>query len=233
MDGWISINRRLQNKSWYRKSEYVHVWLHLLLNANHEDKKILIGNKEIEIKRGQLLTSRRKISEKTNVQETLVYRILKLFESVHQIEQQKTNKYTVITIVNYDKYQKNEHQIEQQMNNKRTTNEQQMNTNNNDNNVNNNIYYYLERQFGRTLAPAEYELLSSWQDWFNDDIIRLAIDKTILQGARALSYTEAIINTWHDKQFTTVEECKNENIKTEERETPEIFEYDWLNENED
>ena len=54
--------------------------------------------------------------------------MLKLFESEHQIEQQKTNKFTIITILSYDEYNKPEQQNEQQMNNKRTTNEQQMNT---------------------------------------------------------------------------------------------------------
>lgn len=137
MDGWISVHRKIQEKSWYRDSEYVHVWLHLLLNANHTDKKMWVNGREIELKRGQLITSRKSISEKTGVQQQKCYRILKRYESEHQIEQQTTNKYTVITIVNYDKYQNCEHQIEQKVNNKRTTDEQQMNTNNNINNVNN------------------------------------------------------------------------------------------------
>lgn len=137
MDGWISIYRKIQEKSWYKDSEYVHVWLHLILNANHSDKKVWVNGQEVELKRGQLLTSRKAISDKIGVAQSKIYRILSRYESEHQIEQQKTNKYTIITIVNYDLYQKSEQQIEQKMNNKWTTNEQQMNTNNNDNNVNN------------------------------------------------------------------------------------------------
>lgn len=240
MDGWISVNRRLQNKSWYRDSEYVHVWIHLLFNASHTDKNVWINGNEIIIKRGQLLTSRKVISEKTGVMQSKVYRILNRYESEHQIEQQKTNKYTIITIVNYDKYQRNEQQIEQQMNNRWTTDEQQMNTNNNINNINNNSYYYLEQQFGRTLASAEIELLGTWQEWFSDDVINYAIDKTVLKNIKALSYTEAIINSWHDKGFKTLEECQREDkrfkeparlSKEQQLAIDELAEWDWLNEN--
>jgi hypothetical protein len=56
---------------------------------------------------------------------------LKYLEIEQQIEQQKTTKFTIITILNWDRYQENEQQSEQQVNNKRTTSEQQVNTNKN------------------------------------------------------------------------------------------------------
>ena len=240
MDGWISVYRKIQENAWYKDSEYVHVWLHLLLNANHTDKKLWINGKEILLKRGQLLTSRKSISEKTGVTQSKIYRILKRYENEQQIEQQKTNKYTIITILNYNEYQKSEQQIEQQMNNKWTTNEQQMNTNNNvnnnipiittNNNINNNIlenkgygekkpfvdcFTFCEKEYGRTLSPTEVLKLKFWKDnWFKDDrIINLAISKSTLNGVKALAYTEKIINSWHDKGYKTYEECANENIR--------------------
>lgn len=146
MEGWISIHRKLIEASWFKKSEYVHLWLYLLLKANHKDKEVFIGNEKILIKRGQLLTSRNKLSEAVHVQENKIYRILKCFENEHQIEQQKTSRYTIISIVNYDTYQKNEQVIEQQMNSERTADEQPMNTNNNINN-DNNIYLILFNKY--------------------------------------------------------------------------------------
>lgn len=143
MEGWVSIHRKIMELSWFNKSDYVHLWLYLLLKANYQDKEIYIGNEKVLVKRGELLTSRNKLSEVVHVQESKIYRILKCFENEHQIEQRKTKKYTVISIVNYDKYQKNEQVVEQQMNNKRTTDEQSMNTNNNIN----NIYYILFNKY--------------------------------------------------------------------------------------
>ena len=70
---------------------------------------------------------------------------------------------------------------------------------------------HCEEQFGRTLSPVEYELIMNWREWFSDEVINYAIDKSIKNGARALSYTEAIINSWHDKGFKTLHECELEN----------------------
>lgn len=80
-----------------------------------------------------------------------------------------------------------------------------------------NSYSYCEEQFGRVLSPVEYELISKWREWFNDDIINYAIDKSIKNGARALSYTEAIINSWHDKGLKTLRECELEKRSKEDK----------------
>ncbi len=63
----------------------------------------------------------------------MVERVLKYLEIEHQIEQQKTTKYRVITILNWDKYQTEDSKSD----NKRTTDEQQADTYKNDNNVKN------------------------------------------------------------------------------------------------
>ena len=144
MEGWIRIHRKIIESPWFNKSEYVHLWLYLLLKANHADKEVFIGNEKIIVKRGQILTSRHKLAEVVHIQENKIYRILKCFENEQQIEQHKTKKYTVISILNYDTYQKSEQVNEQQMNNKCTTDEQQMNTNNNDKN-DNNIYLLFNK----------------------------------------------------------------------------------------
>jgi hypothetical protein len=72
----------------------------------------------IVVKEGQLITGRRALSEQTGIPGTTVERILDFLENEHQIGQQKTNKYRLITIVNWDKYQ-NPDSISD---NKRTTN---------------------------------------------------------------------------------------------------------------
>lgn len=154
MEGWIRIHRKLIETSWFNKSDYVHLWLCLLLKANHQDKEIFVGSEKVLVKRGQLLTSRHKLSEVVHVQENKIYRILKCFENEHQIEQRKTSRYTVITILNYDTYQKSEQVIEQQMNSKRTADEQPMNTNNNVNN-DNNIYINLLNKYKTKIEQEE------------------------------------------------------------------------------
>ena len=61
---------------------------------------------------------------------------MQTLEKMGNLNIKTNNKYSIITIVNWETYQgannNYEHQNEQQMNNKRTTDEQQMNTNKND-----------------------------------------------------------------------------------------------------
>lgn len=137
-EGWISIHRKIKNSNWYKDSQYVHLWLHLLLSACYKDTDVKVGNNIIHLKRGQLLTSRKSLESDVHIQESKIYRILKCFENEQQIEQQKNRKYTIISIINYDMYQQNEQQFDCLLNKKRTTAEQSTNTYNN-----NNKYYSI------------------------------------------------------------------------------------------
>ena len=92
-------------------------------------------NKEIiVIKQGQFLTGRKQLAKETGINEATIENILKLFENEHQISQQKTTKFRIITVINYKIHQHQEsksHQISQQSNNRVTTESQQNNTNKN------------------------------------------------------------------------------------------------------
>jgi hypothetical protein len=140
MSGWIKIHRQLKEKAYYKDSEFIHLWLHLLLCANHANGEYLNGYEIIKLKKGQFVTGRKKLSLETGISESKIERILKVFESEQQIEQQTNSRSRVISILSWDKYQQNE----QQTNSIRTANEQQVDTNNNDNNNKNdkklNIY---------------------------------------------------------------------------------------------
>ena len=128
--GWVSIWRKIQEEPWYGKSAYVHLFIHLILEANHAPKTVMWGGQQTKIDRGTILTGRKQLSLATKIPETSIERILLCFESGHQIRQQKTTKFRLITLLKYNKYQDNRTLL-------RTTNGQQTDTNNNVNNVNN------------------------------------------------------------------------------------------------
>lgn len=220
-DGWVSVYRKIEeNPIVCKDNDYFRVWHHLLYNATHKEKEAIFGKEKIILKPGQLITGREAIANKCKVQSSKVVRILKAFKIEHQIEQQTCTKGTLITIVNWDKYQKNEHQNEQQMNNERTTNEQQMNTNNNEimkqcnNEINNknisssnnkDLFSYTEEAFGRTFNGIEYEMINNWED---NELTRHAIEQSILNGARKLNYVEKVLSNYKKEGIKTVEEAK-------------------------
>jgi hypothetical protein len=121
--GWIKIHRRILLKGYANKPAYVALWVHLLLMVNHQEKEFLWNGKLIKIKAGQFVTGRKTLSEQVGISESMVERLLTFFEKESQIEQQKTTKYRLITILKWNDYQI--------LDNKRTTSEQQVNTNKN------------------------------------------------------------------------------------------------------
>lgn len=128
-EGWIKIHRSLKQKAWFRRPDYVVVWIYILTTVVYEEQEYLFDGKIIRLKAGQFVTTRKDISEKTGVQESAVERVLKCFQNEQQIEQQTGSRSRLISVLKWSEYQNGEQVIEQQMNNSRTTDEQQMNTN--------------------------------------------------------------------------------------------------------
>ena len=134
MDGWISLHRQIQKGWLWEEKPFTkgQAWIDLLLEANYKDKTVPIGNELVEIKRGQKLWSILDMSERWGWSRKKVSNFLNLLQTDGMIEQKRTTKYTILTIVNYDFYQSAEHQ----KNNTGTSKEHQKNTNNKDNNLN-------------------------------------------------------------------------------------------------
>jgi len=133
-DGWIKIHRKILKHPICKKPAYLALWVYLLLKANHEETMFIWNGQKQIIKRGQLLTGRKTLSNETGIFETTIERILAFLEKEQQIGQQKTNKFRLITIKNYEQYQ----QSGQQTDNRRTTNGHIQELKN-DKNVNTNV----------------------------------------------------------------------------------------------
>lgn len=145
LKGWVCLHRKtLENPIVFKDTDYLGVWVYLLLNATHKEINVMFAGKKITLKPGQLITGRKSISAFLNVNESKVKRILKAFENDQQIDRQRSNKNSLITILNWDKYQKDDQQNDQQVTSKRPTSDQQVTTNNNVTmkqcNKGNNIY---------------------------------------------------------------------------------------------
>jgi hypothetical protein len=126
--GYIRLYRCILDQGWHNKTDYVAVWVYILMRGNYRESEIMVDGRIVTLQPGQLLTSRKQMSTMTGVSESKIERILSLFKIEHQIEQQSFTKNRIITIVNWVKYQSAEHQIEQQTDSNRTANGQQPNT---------------------------------------------------------------------------------------------------------
>lgn len=138
MEGYIKLYRKLlENPVVCKDGDHLAVWVYLLLSATHKETPTWFKGQKTVLLPGQLITGRKAISQKLEISESKIHRILVCFEIEHQIEQQTSSQNRLISILNWSEYQSAEQQIERQMNNERTTSEQRVNTNKNVKNLKN------------------------------------------------------------------------------------------------
>jgi hypothetical protein len=135
--GWVKLHRKILDNPISEKPNYAWLWCTLLLLANHTEHSFIWNNQKQTVRSGQLVTGIKALSKKTGIPQGTVYRILKYLENEKQIEQRKTTRFSLITIVNWDMYQENEKQNEKQMKNGLKTNEKRIETYKNDKNEKN------------------------------------------------------------------------------------------------
>lgn len=175
-NGWIKLYRKVWDNPVVTKDcESFVVWVYLLTNATHKETDVWFGGNKITLKPGQLITGRKKIALDTGISESKVRRILETFKIDQQISQQTSNKNRLITIVNWDKYQQIDQQIDQQLTNNRPTTDQQPTTN-----KNNKEYKECKEVFSDT--PKLNEAIISFVDYrksihrpMTDNAIRLLV----------------------------------------------------------
>lgn len=126
--GYVKIWRKIRDSFVWQDSDCLKLFLHLIMEANHKDTEFIFNNKKTTLLRGQLICGRHSLERDLGINESKIYRLLTLLENEHLIEQQKTNLYTIVSIVCYNDYQSNEQQIEQPVNNQRTSSEHPVNT---------------------------------------------------------------------------------------------------------
>lgn len=101
--GWVKLHRKLLEWEWYGDAHMVHLLVHLLLTASHERKEY----KDLTIKRGQLATTTKELSEALGTSRASIWRRLKRLEMERFVELEVKHKMTIITICKYDSYQEN------------------------------------------------------------------------------------------------------------------------------
>ena len=107
---------------------------------------------------------------------------------------------------------------------------------NNSNKYNNNNYNYIynnssssdeiinfiENNFGRTLSSYEFEKINCWLNEFNSDIVKHAIELSILNNKRTFAYIEGILKNWKSCGYKTLDDIKNEDVTPKHKTKEEL-----------
>lgn len=168
----------------FQNEKLFKVFMYCLMKATHSDHKQLIGKQFIELTPGQFVYGRKKAALELNMKESTVRDYIELLKQENAIQVKSTNKYSIITVVNWLTYQGKDDENRQQNDSKMTAKGQQNDTNKNVKNVKNEhipyekIVNHLNKQAGKNFrhtARKTRELIKArWNEGHElEDFIRV------------------------------------------------------------
>lgn len=99
--GWIKIYRSLLDWEWFDDAETVKLFIYLLLSANYEDKKW----RGMVVERGQYVVGIEALAKRLKTTRQKIRTRLEKMEKYGTIRTATTNRFTIVTICNYESYQ--------------------------------------------------------------------------------------------------------------------------------
>lgn len=103
--GYIKVYRKLEDSGLIQLPNTLALFMYLLLNATHKDRKMGSPTGVIALKRGQFVSGRKELAAKLKQTEQQIRTSLKRLENLEILTIHSTNKYSIYTIENYSKYQ--------------------------------------------------------------------------------------------------------------------------------
>lgn len=241
--GWISIHRKIQDNIIWNDKPFSRgqAWIDLIMLANHEDKKIIFNGSTVEIKRGEKITSLRKLSERWGWSRGKTKKFLNLLKDENMIVFKTDHQKTMYKIVNYNVYQNEDldkRATEKPLNDQQKATEKPLNDTNNNvnniNNVNNNnnttgvvptqseidldnpklaelIKLYQDCGFG-LISPYSAKVLSDYMNAYSFPWVKEAIQIAEQNNIRTLAYVNGILK----KKKSGTDKPRNNNFKKKE-----------------
>jgi len=216
-DGWVKLHRKMTEWEWYKVPNMFHLFAHLVMTANHEDGRWQ-GN---DVKRGQVITGRKSLSEATGISEQSVRTCLSKLELTKEVSVFSTKKYSVITVCNYDIYQEEKKLVNQVLTNSQPTANQVLTTNKNERMKEGKEKRIKDKNFSAIEAKPDFIQEKSW-----GDLVQHRRIKKAAETERA--YTTIVKEIQKAMQFGfTPDDCINKICQRNWT----GFEADWMTKN--
>ena len=123
-NGYIRLHRTLTGWRWYKDGNVLRLWLHLLLNANYEQSEF----QDRIIGRGEQVTSLKALSESTGLSIQEDRTALGKLKRTGEILVNSNRHFTIVSILNYDKFQSDSADKQQTVNTQSTNKQQTVNS---------------------------------------------------------------------------------------------------------
>ena len=107
MAGWIKISTDIAKHWIWNDAERLKWWIDILFMASWKDNKQLVGKQLVSLRRGQLIASISFLCKRWGRSRSMVEPFLTLLHEEGMISKEVVNNVSIITVLNYEKYQAN------------------------------------------------------------------------------------------------------------------------------
>ena len=122
-NGYIKIYRSLLDWEWWKDNNTFKVFMYLLLNANWKESRY----RGYDVPKGGLVVGINSLSETLDISVQSVRTALNHLKSTNEITIKTTNKFSIVSIVNWEKYQGCDDELTNKITSKLTNDQQTTN----------------------------------------------------------------------------------------------------------
>ena len=101
------------------------------------------------------------------------------------------------------------------------------------------VFEIIQKEFGRTLSPIEFEIIKAWLDGgMSEELIKEAIKEAVFNNVSSLRYIDKILYEWGKSGIKTALDVeknrkkRNEQIQQNDDIDMEIVDWNWFDEDE-
>ena len=125
-EGWVKLHRVILDSDLWQHKNAFRLFVAFLLEARFVDQTVMLGGRAVQLQRGQLISGRFKAGSDWKLTESEYRNAIKYLKTTGRVTIKTTNRGSIVTVVNYDKYQskflENDQQIIQQNDHLATSN---------------------------------------------------------------------------------------------------------------
>lgn len=158
--GYVKVWRKIEDSGLMQMPNTLALFMHILFNATHKDRKLGTPTGVIDLKRGQYVSGRIELAHKLKQSEREIRTGLSRLSELCIISIKTTNRYSLYTIENYNIYQDSDQHNDQQSTINRPSIDQQSTTKQECNNLN-----IKEKNIGKgSRLTKDWILPNDWID---------------------------------------------------------------------
>ena len=195
---WIKLNRNILEWRWFKDGNTLQVFLYLLLSANTKENEY----RTITIRRGEVVRTQERIAEDTGLTRQQVRTVLCKLEATKEITKETRSGTVVISIVNYNKYQDSNQEVNQPI----TNDQPRYKNNKKDKNIEIPSKEGTKKNALRFTPPTVDEVAAYCHERNNavdpDGFVSFYESKGWMIGKNKMKDWKAAVRTWERKENT-------------------------------